>query len=130
MQAPIRKCCGQRHWESEWECPNKDESEQSRKDFTVTQREPKAPVEKKEKKKPGRKPKSKEPFVFDPELDLPGSKATHKSQMQMRSRRRSPESIQHHRDYMRQYMIGYRARKAAERKAAKEAKEAKEKSID
>jgi len=124
MLAPVRKCCGERHWESEWECPSKDPSEHGRRDFTVKTKPKPPPVaakpEKKERKKPGPRPSRGSPHVFDPELDLPGSKANPKSILQMRSRRKNPEK---HREYMRLFMRDYRKKKTAERKAKRDAED-------
>lgn len=129
MLAPKRKCCGERHWESDWECPNRDLSDQARKDFTVVERPKKekpAKVAKEPPKKRGPK-RNTGPLKFDPELDRPDSKATDKSKIQMRSRRKKPEK---HREYMKNYMQKYRAKKAQERKEQREKEAADNKSVD
>jgi len=122
MDAPMRKCCDKRHWESEWECPNKDPDE-SRSDFTIVEQPkpvhvitaaPKAKIV--NKRTHGRKRKRKT-LVFDPILDRKGSTATDLSKRTMRSRRRREE---YYREYMRLFMQRYRKKKIAERQAKEE----------
>ena len=120
MEAPLRKCCNKRHWESDWECPN---GEQVRTDFDVKKAEP-SPVSGEPIKQPGEpitppkevggRGRKAAPLVFDPELDREGSTATDKSKRQMRSRRRKPDE---HREYMKIYMREYRKKKIRERQA-------------
>jgi len=121
MKAPIRKCCGKSHWESDWECPNKNGD--GKKDFlvipvaapVVVPGQPVTPVAKTHSTAPrGRKA---QPLVFDPEFDRPDSTATDLSKRQMRSRRRKPDE---HREYMKNYMREYRKRKITERHAREE----------